>query len=96
MSKQPYSELARNALRDPLWWVGLGAAVALVVSYFVEAPYWLISAFWCLFGLTFVASAIRGKDVQRNRPMTRAERIVSAVVGIVIVAFAVANIVMGV
>lgn len=92
MSKRPYSERLRNRARDPLRWIMLGSAVAVVAAGFFQAPFWLVSAFWCVFGLTFVASAIRGKEAG-NEPMTPSERLVIAVGGIAIVAFSVITII---
>lgn len=92
MSKRPYSERLRNRARDPLRWIMLGSAVAVVVTSFVQAPFWLVSAFWCVFGLTFVASAIRGKEAG-GEPMTPSERLVLAVGGIAIAVLSVITIV---
>lgn len=85
MSKQSYSEWFKNTLRDPLWWIGIGSLVGVIIVNLVRAPYELASAFWCVFGLTFIGMAIRGKDVGHGRPMTTAERLVAVVAGIVIV-----------
>ncbi len=86
MSEMPYSERLKNIARDPLWWIKLLSMVGVVVINLVRGPYWLASAFWCVFGLAFIASAIRGKEMGLDRPMTSYERRVSAVVGILVTA----------
>ncbi len=83
MSEMPYSERLRNTMRDPLWWTKIGSLVGVVIANLAKAPYWLAAVFWCVFGLAFIASAIRGKDVGLNRAMTPSERRSSAVIGIV-------------
>lgn len=86
MSKKPYSEWLKSAARDPLWYVSIISAIVILILIFAGYGYGTSIPFcvaWIVLGLTFIASAIRGRDPGRDKPQSTAGRVCNAVIGLI-------------
>lgn len=99
MSDKSYSNWFKNTVQDPLWWVWLLSAVVAALVSILDlagvidgdvAPYNMaFNVSWAILGLSFIACAIRGKDVGESKPMTTGARIFTAALGIFVAVVAI-------
>lgn len=95
MSDEPYSERVKKCMRDPLWWTELvSAAIAAIIAILdltgVIARYGtpldiVFNICWGIFGVSLLLVAARGRDIGVDKPMTTPSRILTAILGIIVV-----------
>lgn len=86
MSKKSYSKWLKGAIRDPLWYVEIISTlfilILLLAGYDTSTPLYIA---WIVLGLTFIASAIRGKNPGRDDLPSTSVRISNAVIGLIMI-----------
>ena len=95
MSEESFSEQVKKYAHDPLWWIELISAFIAAIIAILDltgvitrygTPFDIaFNVCWGIFGVSLLLVAARGRDIGTDKPMTKASRVLTAILGIIVV-----------